>query len=216
MSSAASASTPSYAAQGAFASYTLQGGFIPYFSGVAGNITYTVSDIYANGSMLLHVFENITAGTDLNPFITTLNITDSIQAPKTFPAVPISNLSSRHVEFQNTSATFLQNSTVAVPAGSFTTMEFSGIGPNGTTVHFWFDGITGLMVEENSGTSAVELESSNIAVPTGPSGLIGGELSYELVFIGAFALGGGGFLYLRHHYTSIAQKKKLPEDAPKS
>lgn len=201
------ASPPPYATEGAFASYTAEGGFIPYFSGVEGNITYTVAHVFPNNSMSLRIFENITAGTDLNPFITLLNVTDSVSHPKIFPAVPVANLTTMHIEFQNVSATFLGNSTASVPAGSFRAMEFQGRGANDTTVSFWFDGATGLMVEENSGTSAVELESSNIATPSGPAGFLDSVLPYELVFVAAFVIGGSVFLYMRHHYTRQAAKK---------
>lgn len=207
-SSAAAAGPPSYAVSGAFASYTAEGGFIPFFSGVEGNITYTVTSVYGNGSMALRIFENITAGTDLNPFITTLNVTDSVGSPATFPAVPISTLSSGHIEYQNVSADFAQNNTASVPAGTFLTMEFTGTDSNGTPVHFWFDRTTGLMVEENSGTSAVQLESTNIATPSGTSGGLNGEVAYELVFVFAFAVGGGAFLYMRHYYEKSARAKK--------
>jgi hypothetical protein len=202
------AASPAYGVAGAYASYTAEGGFIPFFSGVVGNITYTVASVFANGSMALHIFENITAGTDLNPFITTINLTDSISDPRTFPAVPLSALSSGRIEFQNYSATFTGNNTASVPAGTFLTMEFTGEGGNKTAVHFWFDRGTGLMVEEESGTSVVELESTNIATPTGAPGGFSGEVAYELVFVGAFALGGGAFLYMRHHYTRSALAEK--------
>jgi hypothetical protein len=204
---AAAPPAPPYAVTGAFASYTAEGGFIPYFSGVEGNITYTVAAVFGNGTMGLRVFENITAGTDLNPFIVTRNLTDSVDAPRTFPAVPLSNLSSGRIRFQDVSASFLQNNTVSVPAGTFLTMEFTGVDANGTAVRFWFDGATGLMIEENAGTSVVELDSSNIATPTGPPAGFNGELAYELVFVVAFAAGGGAFLYMRHHYTKSAQAK---------
>lgn len=203
----ANAAPPPYGVAGSFASYTAEGGFIPYFSGVEGNITYTVASVFQNGSMLLHIFENITAGTDLNPFITTLNVTDRVDNPRNFPAVALSNLSSRQIEFQKVSASFIQNATVSVPAGSFLTMEFGGTDANGTTIHFWFDGASGLMIEENGGTSAVQLDSSNIAIPAGPPEGLNGELAYELVFVSAFLVGGGAFLYLRHHYTSSAKSK---------
>lgn len=199
---------PSYGVVGSFASYTAEGGFIPYFSGVEGNITYTVAAIFGNGSMGLRIFENITAGTDLNPFVVTLNVTDSLANPRTFPAVPLSNLTSGHIRFQNVSAAFAQNNTASVPAGTFLTMEFNGVDANGTAIHFWFDRATGLMVEENAGTSVVELDSSNIATPTGPPGGFNGELAYELVFVIAFGLGGSAFLYMRYHYTKSAQARK--------
>jgi hypothetical protein len=195
---------PPYAVEGAFASYTAEGGFIPYFSGVEGNITYTVKSIFSNGSMALSIFENITAGTDLNPFITILNVTDTIQSPRNFPAVPVDNLSSLRVAFQNVSATFDQNSTTSVPAGEFDTMQFSGKGANGTAVTFWFDRATGLMIEESSGTSVMELDSSNIATPVGPPSIYNTEVPFELVFVAAFVIGGGAFLYMRHHYTKAA------------
>lgn len=208
----AAAAAPAYAVTGAFASYTAEGGFIPYFSGVEGNITYTVASVFGNGSMGLHIFENITAGTDLNPFIVTLNVTDSIGNPRTFPAVPLSNLSSGQIRFQNVSAAFQQNNTASVPAGTFQTMEFTGTGANDTEVHFWFDRATGLMIEENAGTSVVELDSTNVAVPSGPPGGFNGEIAYELVFILAFAIGGGAFLYMRRYYTKSALAKKNSSD----
>ena len=210
------AASPSYGVPGAFASYTAQGGFIPYFSGVEGNITYTVASVFQNGSMALHIFENITAGTDLNPFIINLNVTDKIDNPKTFPAVSMSNLTSHRIEFQNVSATFIQNATTSVPAGTFLTMEFGGTGSNGTAVNFWFDRGTGLMVEENEGTSAVELDSSNIATPSAPPEGINGEVAYELVFVFAFAIGGGAFLYLRHHYAQAAKAKPATGSKPRA
>lgn len=206
-SASAAAASPPYASGGAFASYTAQGGFIPYFSGVVGNITYSVAGVFGNGSMTLHIFENITAGTDLNPFITTINVTDSISNPSIFPAVPLSNLSTGHIRFQNVTASFLKNGTASVPAGTFQTMEFTGNGTGGNSVHIWFDRNTGLMVEENSGTSAVELDSTNVAIPYGPPGGFSGEVAYELVFVFAFAIGGGLFLYVRYYYTRSAQAK---------
>jgi hypothetical protein len=201
---------PSYAVQGAFASYTAEGGFIAYFSGVEGNLTYTVTRVFGNGSMGLSIFENITAGEDLNPFITTLNITDSVQNPRNFPAVSLDNLSTLHVIFQNVSATFSQNATVSVPAGTFDTLKFvgyQGTGANRTSVNFWFDRETGLMIQESSGASVMELDSTNIAIPIGPPSLLNAEIPYELVFVLAFAVGGTLFWYLRYHYTRDAQKR---------
>jgi hypothetical protein len=188
-----------YAKAGAYASYTAEGGFIPFFSGVSGNITYTVKDVFSNGSMALSVFENITAGTDLPPFITTLNITDSAQYPRNFPAVPPSSLATGLISFQNTTATFYTNATISVPAGTFEAMGFEGTN-NGTTAHFWFDSSTGLAVEMDSGASALQLDSSNIATPAGPPASASGELAYVLVFVVAFVLGGGSYLWVRHHY----------------
>lgn len=206
------APSPAFASGGAFAKYTAEGGFIPYFSGVAGNITYTVASVFPNGTMALRIFENITAGTDLSPFITTVNRTDSVADPKIFPAVSISNLSSHHIFFQNVSSSFLKNSTASVPAGQFSTMEFTGTGPNRDAYTFWFDGKTGLVVEENGGTSAVELDSSNIATPTGAANTLGTEVPYELVFVFAFIMGGGSFLWLRHHYVKSSPKDHSAAD----
>lgn len=198
-----------YASVGSYASYTAEGGFIPFFSGVSGNITYTVTNIYGNGSMRLQVFENITAGTDLQPFIVTLNITDSVSHPMNFPAVPPSDLSTGKIFFQNTSASFYQNGTIAVPAGQFKAMEFQGHNVNGT-VDFWFDGATGLALEMDAGAQALQLESSNIATPASVPGAVSAEASYLIVFGSAFLIGGGSFLWLRHHYT-----KKMPSATPK-
>ncbi|MDG6981330.1 MAG: hypothetical protein JRN51_09515 [Nitrososphaerota archaeon] len=214
LAAVSNASTAPYAKSGAFASYTAEGGFIEYFQGVLGNITYNVLAVYPNGSMLLHVYENITAGQDLPQTIRTFNSTDSVSNPQDFPAVSLSNLSSGHIFFQNVSSTFVSNDTASVPAGLFDTMKFSGTGPNDTTYTFWFDRGTGLVVEESSGTSAVELESSNIAVPIGPPSGLNGEIPYELVFVLAFAIGGGLFFWMRHHYGSAAQKKTISA-APK-
>lgn len=202
----AAASSP-FAVVGAYASYTGEGGFIPYFSGVEGNITYSVSSVFDNGSMAVHVFVNITAGTDLNPFINETTVIDSVQAPKVFPAVSPAVLSTLHVTFQNVSASFSKNSTVSVPAGLFDTSKFVGKDANGTSVSFWFDRTTGLMIEESSGTSAVELKSSNIATPVGTPSFFNSEAPFELVFVVAFAVGGVLFLYLRHHYTSAASRE---------
>lgn len=199
--------SPPYAVTGAFASYTAEGGFIPYFAGVEGNITYTVTSIFENGSMGVHVFVNITAGSELNPFVTTYNVTDITSAPVTFPAVPLAGLASGHVEFENVSASFLKNDTIFVPAGTFTTMEFQGVGANNTSTKLWFDPLTGLMIEGSSGTSAMQLDSSNIAVPTAPPSGLSGEIPYELTFVLAFTIGGVLFWYIRHHYTSAAAKK---------
>ena len=208
LSAAAMGQSPPYAHQGAFAAYTAEGGFIPYFSGVIGNITYTVNGVYPNGSMLLHVFENITAGQDLPQTINTFNRTDRVSDPILFPAVLLSNLSTGRIFFQNVSSTFLANNTASVPAGLFNTMEFSGKGPNDTTYNFWFDRSTGLVVEESAGASAVELDSSNIAVPIGPPSGLNGEIPYEFVFVFAFAIGGGLYFWIRHHYGSAANKKR--------
>lgn len=204
----ASSQGPPYARVGAAASYTAEGGFIAYFSGVLGNITYTVTSLFPNGTMLLHVYENITAGQDLPPFITTFNKTDSVSNPHVFPVVPLSNLSSGRIFFQNVSSSFLVNNTASVPAGVFNTMEFQGKGPNGTTYSFWFDRTTGLVVEENGGASVVELESTNVATPIGPPSGLNGEIPYELVFVIAFAVGGSLFLWIRHHYGRSAAKAK--------
>jgi hypothetical protein len=208
---AASASFPAYASEGAQATYTAEGGFIPFFSGVSGNITYSVAKIYSNGSMLLHVYENITAGTDLPPFITVLNITDSVQNPRTFPAVPLSNLSSSHITFQNTSANFVQNTTTTVPAGRFDTFEFAGTSVNGTAVQFWFDRSTGLVVEMSSGTSVMELDSSNFAPPSSPLTVFDTVVPFLLIFVLAWVVGGGSFLWLRHHYRKPVPQGKGSE-----
>lgn len=213
-SSPAFLASQAYASAGAFASYTAEGGFIPYFAGVQGNITYSVESVFSNGTMAIRVFVNITAGAELNPKVGYFNFTDSVGSPRTFPAVPPSALATNRIEFQNVSATFLKNQTLSVPAGTFNTMEFQGIGANNTATNFWFDPGTGLMIQEGSGTSAIELDSSNIAVPMGPPAGFGGEVPYELTFVIAFAVGGVLFLYIRYHYTRQAAKKAKSKPAP--
>lgn len=200
---------PPYAVAGAFASYTAQGGFIAYFSGVEGNLTYTITSVFGNGSMKVELFENITAGSDLNPQVNTSTLIDSVQNPKSFPAVPLANMSTLHLVFQSVRADFVQNSTVSVPAGVFDTAKFTGKDSNGTAYTFWFDRATGLMIEESAGTSVMELDSSNIAVPIGTAGFYSSEVPYEMVFVAAFVIGGGLFLYMRHHYTSAASKEAM-------
>jgi hypothetical protein len=206
LAATASSQPTSYASQGAFAAYTGEGGFVAFNSGAVENITYTVTDVYSNGSMLLHVYQNITAGVDLPQTIQNYSRLVQVANPTPLPVVPIANLSTGHIFFQNISSSFIANNTASVPAGIFNTMEFSGKDQNNTVYNFWFDRNTGLLVEEYEGVNALELYSSNIATPVGPPSGLNGEVPYELVFVAAFAIGGGMFIWIRHHYGKAALK----------
>src|SRR5579872_3977691 len=140
---------PPYAIPGAYANYTGDGGFIAFMSGVSGNISYFVSAVLPNGSMDLVVTGNLSLGTELGipTSNVSLNLVDTANSPKYFPAIPPAALLSHQIDFQNITCIFVKSSEITIPAGTFQTDEFQGTGVNGSVLNFWFDNTTGLALQ---------------------------------------------------------------------
>src|SRR5579875_2917257 len=194
-----SSSQPSYARPGSYATYTVLGGFIPFFDGVSGNVSYLVTNVFNNGSMIVRVDANVSEGSEVPTSYSSFNVTDNIFSPRALPIVPLANLSASTLEFENVTCSFVQNTQVTVPAGKFSTVEFRGSGQNGT-VYFWFDQTTGLAVEMSGYAGAFELSSSNIALPAGTPSSFGSTLPYYLVFGGVWTFSAVLFLGVRRYY----------------
>lgn len=216
---ASSISYPPYATVGAQAFYSGNGGFIPFLSGVSGNISYYVSDVYSsNNSMRIFVNENISLGTEagVNTSTISTNLTDSIFAPRTFPAVPPANLTSGELTFENTLCKFVGNAFHTVPAGTFNASEFQGESSNGTVLEFWFDRNSGLAIEMVQAGSYIQLVDSNVAVPVQSQTQLSAELPFILVFVVSWAGAGALFYWIRRHYVKKSEREdKTVEVSPK-
>lgn len=213
---AASSSTqyPPYATVGAYAYYSGNGGFIAFLSGVSSNVSYYVSNVYSNNdSMRVFVNENISLGTELtvNETMISENVTDSIFAPTTFLAVPPENLTSNEIVFENTTCKFVENSVLAVPAGSFNATEFQGTNSNGTVQDFWFDRSSGLAIEmlEPATSSYFQLVDSNIATPVQAQSQFAAEIPFILVFAVGWTGAGVLFYVVRRHYIRKSQRENI-------
>ncbi|MGI0078527.1 MAG: hypothetical protein ACRECH_02785 [Nitrososphaerales archaeon] len=196
-----------YARVGAFAFYDVQGGAVAFFDGIQGNISYTVTNVFANGTMLVRQEVNISEGDEVQPSAQVFNYTESIQDPKVFPVVPMTALGSSTIVFENTSLTFVKTTkTPPVGAGTFQTLEYQGTA-NGTSVNFYFDSATGLAIYELSGTgSVISLVTSNIATPLSVQDPTNQDLPYILLFVVIFAASGVGYYEITRYYSKQARK----------
>jgi hypothetical protein len=214
-----STSYPPYAKVGAHAFYSGNGGFIAFLSGVSGNVSYYVSNVYSNNnSMRIFVNENISLGTEAgtNTSIITRNLTDSIFAPITFPAVSPANLTSGEITFENTICRFVTNSYQTVPAGTFNATEFQGKSSNGTTFDFWFDRSTGLAIEMVQAGSYLQLVDSNVAVPVQTQSQFAAELPFILIFIVGWAGAGVLFYWVRRYYIKKSERENKTNEVIKT
>ncbi|MHB1908716.1 MAG: hypothetical protein ACYCQJ_07565 [Nitrososphaerales archaeon] len=214
-SSYAQAEQPVYAKPGSFVYYVIQGAFIAFFDGVTGNISYTVKSVFPNGSMALQVSANVSSGTEVPESYQLLNYTDSVNEPRTFPAVPVANLSDSSIFFQNITANFVRDQNISLDPGEFNTAMYQGVDKNGTSYQFWFDRSTGIAVQmaSNNG-AAMQLESSNVVTPFAASSPTSIDVPFYEAFgvaavVSAFAFGG---LYW---YYKSKNKKLLPKQSPK-
>ena len=208
----------SYAKSGAYAFYDVQGGAVAFFTGVQGNISYMVTNVFTNGSISVRMEVNITEGDLIAPSAQIFNYTDSISNPKIFPVVPLGELGSTTITFENTTLSYVKNTQQTVGAGTFETLEYKGIS-NGTTVSFYFDNNTGLAIYELSGDgSVISLESSNVASPISVPDPATTDLPYILIFVIIFALAGVGYFEISRYYSRQARrdfKKKLKKERKK-
>ncbi len=199
---------PDYAKVGAFAFYSGDGGYIAFLSGVSGNISYYVTNVYSNYSMRIFVNANLSLGTEVttNVSMVSENLTDSIFAPKILPAVPVQNLTMSNIIFQNINCTFLANNDqFNVPAGNFNATEFQGKDANGTSLYFWFDRSSGLAIEMLEAGSYFQLINSNIAIPSSTQSSFLAELPFILIFVVGWAAAGLLFYSVRRHYLKKSQ-----------
>jgi hypothetical protein len=203
-----STSYPSYAKVGAYAFYSGDGGFIAFLSGVSGNISYTLTDVYTNSSMNLLVNANLSLGTEVTNNVSTVteNLTDSIFAPKIMPAVPPQDLTGSKITFQNIVCTFVANNAqFSVAAGTFNATEYQAQ-VNGTELTFWFDRPSGLAIEMLESGSYFQLVDSNIAMPLAVQTSFQSYLPYILVFVTGWAAAGLLFYGVRRHYIKKCER----------
>ncbi len=188
--SRADSQEPVYAHQGAYIWYVVLGASIAFFDGVAGNITYTVTNVFANNSMRVQVLANISEGSEVPESYQILNYTDNIFEPKIFPAVPLSNLSNNsNVFFQNVTCHFVKYQSVTLDPGRFNTSEYQGVDKNGTQYTYYFDRNTGVAVQMSSTAgAAIQLEGSNIVIPDAPPNSISQSLPFYEDFAAAFSV----------------------------
>lgn len=209
-SSASSITYPPYAKVGAEAYYSGTGGFYAFLSGVSGNVSYYVSNVYSNNNtMRIFLSENISLGTEagVNTSMVSTNLTDSIFAPSIFPAVPPANLSSGEITFANILCKFVQNSYETVPAGTFNATEFQGKNSNGTTMDFWFDRSTGLAIEMVQAVSYFQLVNSNVAIPVQTQSQLSAELPFILIFVVGWTGAGLLFYWVRRYYIKKSERE---------
>jgi hypothetical protein len=199
---------PPYATEGAYAYYSGDGGFIAFLSGVSGNITYTVTNVFSNDTMNVWLNGNLSLGTELTINVSTVseNFTDSVFAPKVLPAVPPSNLTAKSIVFQNFTCQFVAYEEETVPAGTFNTTEYQATDPNGTTLDFWFDRSSGLAVQMVEPGSYFQLITSNIAIPLSTQSAIASELPFILVFVAGWAGAGALFFWVRRYYIKKSER----------
>lgn len=197
---------PSYAKAGSYAYYDTIGGFIPFFDGVSGNISYRVTNVFNNGSMAVTLSANMTQGNEVPESQVVYNFTESISAPKIFPAVPVSDFSKSSFAFENTTCTLVKNGTATVPAGKFDTLEYSGVNGTSYKVLYWFDRNTGLVIQMAGSGAAMELVSSNIATPIAQPQGLSVTLPYILVFVVTWVVAAAAYLGLKRYYDSKSKK----------
>jgi hypothetical protein len=203
---------PAYASVGAFANYTGSGGFIAFLSGVSGNLTYFVSSVYSNGTMLVNIKGNLSLGTEVGIPTSQVseNLTDSVFHPRILPAIPPQNLTAEKIIFQNITCSFVKNSAISVPAGTFNATEFQGTGANGSVLDFWFDRSSGLAVQMAGSGAEFQLLNSNIAVPIGfqSDSSIGTQII--VVFIAGWMGAGLLFYSVRRYYLKKSKFIRSP------
>jgi hypothetical protein len=200
---------PSYAKVGAYAFYAGDGGFIAFLSGVSGNISYTITDVYPNGTMNLLVNANLSLGTEVTNNVSTVveNLTDYVFAPRILPAVPPQDLNGSEINFQNVSFTFVANNgQYTVAAGTFNATEYQA-SANGTTLTFWFDRPSGLAIEMLESGSYFQLVTSNIAVPLAVQSSFQSYLPYILVFVTGWTAAGLLFYGVRRYYIKKSERQ---------
>jgi len=195
---------PQYAVAGAFVSYTAIGGFIPFFGGVSGQATYTVTQIFTNGSMLVMLNETISQGEvgSQSNVTSSKYFLDDAYSPSIFPALPSSMLGQYQLTVQGVVCNLTGKASITVPAGTFETYEYIGRDANGTIQYYWFDSTSGVVVEMSSGISAMQMTNSNIAFPASQPAGQSFELPYVAVVLLAWIFMGGLFLWIRRHYSS--------------
>ncbi|MDA4124463.1 MAG: hypothetical protein OK438_03325 [Thaumarchaeota archaeon] len=182
---------PSYARAGAVATYSEFGGFVAFFGGVYGNVTFTIVQVYLNGSMGVKIQANISQSGEAPPQTFEMNITDSVESPRQFPAVPPENLTRAQFVFEHTPLTFVANQSVSVPAGTYQTVEFTGRSSDGNVSDFWFERASGLAIQVEKGGAVLQLLSSNIVATTetiSPGGSFLSSLEVIIVLWAAAAL----------------------------
>jgi hypothetical protein len=210
---AGSGATP-YAKVGSYAYYDAEGGFIPFFDGVQANVTYSIEQLFPNGSMLIQLNASEAQGNEVPVTQSLYNYTDTIEDPKIFPAVPLSALSSGTLFFENATCIFSKNTSVTVPAGTFDTIEFTTTNASGAKSFFWFDKNTGLVIEMAGQGSAFELVSSNIASPLSQPSGVSTSIPFEEVFVAT--LGGGVLLFVGAWiYLNRKNRRKAPVPPPR-
>ena len=204
-----------YASPGSFATYDALGGFIPFFDGVNGTVSYLVTAVFPNQTMGITLSANISQGNEVPTSYVTYNFTDSATAPKIFPAVPLTYFSQNGFTFQNATCSFTKNTTTTVPAGTFDTLEYTGVNASGYKSYYWFDRNSGLVIQMAGNGAVFELLDSNVAIPTGqPTGL-SVSFPYILVFVVGWIFAAAMFLGLRRYYAvkskTVARKPALKD-----
>ncbi len=209
---------PAYAKQGAYALYDVVGGSVAFFDGVQGNISYTVTNVFSNSSMIVKLDVNITQGSEIPATSNTYNYTDNILNPRVFPAVPVANLSSHSILFQNVSCSYVTSQQITVNNMVFQTVEYQGT-ENQTTITYWFDTATGLAIEEASSSGAeISIASTNIATPIKVVDPLSASLPIIIIFMIIFAATGLGYFEINRYYARRARKdfkKKLKKERRK-
>lgn len=203
--------SPPYARAGAFATYSTYGGFVAYFGGVYGNVTYSVTKVYGNGSMGIRVQAMVSQSGEAAPQSLDLNYTDSVDSPRQFPAIPPANLSKLQFEYQGTLAKYSWKGVIEVPGGRFNTTEYIGTAPSGNLTFFWFDRSTGLAIQVSKGGSAMQLAASNVATPEAGQSFLG-TYAGAIGLIAVLWVVGGAFFYLL--IRRMNRKGALQQPAP--
>jgi len=200
----AESTLPPYAQAGAFVSYTAIGGFIPFFGGVSGQATYTVTQVFINGSMLVMLNETISQGEvgSQSNVTSSKYFMDNAYSPSVFPALPASLLGQYQVRVQGIVCNLSGLVSITVPAGKFLTYEYIGRDSNGKIQYYWFDSTSGIIVEMSSGVSAMQMTNSNVAFPSSQPKSSSSELPYVVIVLLAWAFMGSLFLWIRRHYSS--------------
>ena len=197
------ASSPSYAKIGSYALYEGNGGYVSFLGGVSSNISYYVTNVFPNDTMVVFVNATISMGSEsgVPPSTILRNFSDSVSSPRILPAVPPQNLTNNDIFFQNTTCKFVKNSMLTVPAGNFNATEFQGVDANGTTLTFWFDRTTGLAIQMVQAISYLQLIQSDIGVPLKTQTSLQAELPFLAVFVVGWSLAGVVFYTVWRHYA---------------
>lgn len=201
-------SAPPYATIGGYAEYEGNGGYVSFLGGVSSNITYSVTDVYQNNTMVVFVNATLSMGSEsgVPPSIVLKNFSDSVFSPTILPAVFPENLTNQQIFFQNTTCKFIKNTLLTVPAGTFNATEFQGTDANGTTLTFWFDRSTGLALQMSQAISYLQLIQSNIAPPLRSQTSEQADLPFIAVFVVGWSLTGVAFYAVWRHYSQKAKK----------